>query len=154
MRDSTRQFAYSVHFLRLEELSFQGSSFGDVFGKHFKIIQCACRPLDRATRKTNHNSLTVFSFPLGFHLPEVPVPPVIVNQLFPKLRFHIDIGLDIALQKLCFGLISEHANKSRIHLQESAVQSHAINTIRSVLHHRYETSLDRKSTRLNSSHVS
>src|SRR5258707_4143354 len=74
---------------------------------------------------------------------------MLIDHLLSKFSLGIDIGFNVACQQLRFGLISEHANKCGIHLEELAVQSHTIDSIRSVLHQRSKTGFGTQEILLN-----
>ena len=128
------QPAHRFHLLRLAELLFQSAPLGDVLGDHLEALEVALVIAQSAAAEPHGDGLAIFALPASLHAFDAVFLLVIADHAVALSRIGVDIVSQIKRQQLISGVVTQHGNQRRIHVEEAILHAGAVDPVHRALH--------------------
>ena len=111
MRYASREPSHGFHFLRLPELVFEHTPFGNIFGNDLQNFVRFLRASDGAATKSNRDRIPVFSFPPYFNAVQPAAASEFMHETGLFFRMQKNITHRIEREHFFSRVVGQHSNQ-------------------------------------------
>ena len=113
---------------------FQSAPLGDVLGDHLEALEVALVIAQSAAAEPHGDGLAIFALPASLHAFDAVFLLVILDHAVALSGIGIDVVGQVEGQQFVSGVVTQHRDQRRIHVQKTILHAGAVDPVHRTLH--------------------